>query len=345
MIFSTILSLGLLAPFATATVFDVTVGSSTGTLAFNPETIDAVVGDQVVFHFEQKNHTATQSSFASPCSQKEGGFSSGFNPVAANVTGNFPTYTVTVNDTEPIWVYCAQAAGTAASHCGQGMVFAVNCGPTGSNTSFTSFKDSALAIGAALQAGASSTVAGYPATSTGTATGSATTHTITVGANSELVYSPNEVTAQPGDTVVFQFSSKNHTVTQSSFNAPCEKLQFTSTTGQIGFDSGFTPVAANSTEFPSFSIVVNDTTPIWGYCRQDNPESHCGQGMVFAINAVDNGPKNFTTYQALAKQINGTSTTTASGSSGTSSSNVSGASRVGAGAGLGLMGVALALLL
>lgn len=34
-------------------------------------------GDQVVFHFEQKNHTATQSSFADPCGKLDGGFDSG----------------------------------------------------------------------------------------------------------------------------------------------------------------------------------------------------------------------------------------------------------------------------
>jgi hypothetical protein len=31
---------------------------------------------------------------------------------------------------------------------------------------------------------------------------------------------------------------KNHTVTQSSFAAPCEMLASTSTSGQVGFDSG-----------------------------------------------------------------------------------------------------------
>lgn len=35
-------------------------------------------------------------------------------PVSANVTDNFPTYTITVEDTNPIWVYCAQG-GTMIS--------------------------------------------------------------------------------------------------------------------------------------------------------------------------------------------------------------------------------------
>jgi len=361
MFFSAVVSLGLLAPFVSAVVHDVTVGSSNGTLAYSPEAISAAVGDQVVFHFEQKNHTATQSSFASPCGPMAGGFNSGFNPVAPNVTDNFPTYTITVNDTTPIWVYCAQAAGTAESHCGQGMVFAVNCGADGSTNSFTNFKAAALAVGAELQAAASSASAagatssaayGAPAaTGTPTTTGSAAaaTHTVVVGGNGTLTFSPEEVTAALNDVVVFEFQAKNHTATQSSFGAPCEKLAL-STPGSVGFDSGFMPVAANSTQFPTFSVVVNETTPIWVYCRQDNPESHCGQGMVFAVNAVDSGTKNFTAFQALAKQINGTSST-ASSSAGASSSTTgassSGASRLGAslGLGLGLVGAVFVLFL
>lgn len=146
-------------------------------------------------------------------------------PVAANVTDNFPTYTITVNDTQPIWVYCGQNAGLPTSHCGMGMVFAVNCGPDGSNTSFTSFKNSALAIGQELQAQANATstmsmgspygsappaetsvAAVAPPASSGTSTSSsaATTHTVTVGSNGALDYSPNEITAAVNDVVVFE---------------------------------------------------------------------------------------------------------------------------------------------
>lgn len=132
----------------------------------------------------------------------------------------------------------------------QGMVFAVNCGADGSPNSFTDFKNAALAIGAQLQAEASSSAApgyGAPPTSTtasvastapsSVASAAAATHTIVVG-GSNLTFSPEEVTAQPNDVVVFEFHAKNHTVTQSSFAAPCEKLALTSTSGQVGFDSG-----------------------------------------------------------------------------------------------------------
>jgi len=370
---STFLALGLLAaPFAAAQsmmMHTVVVGGSAGNLTFTPEAISAAVGDQVIFQFQQKNHTASQSSFAAPCSRKDGGFSSGFMPVAPNVTDSFPTYTVTVNDTAPIWVYCAQNANLPTSHCGMGMVFAVNCGPDGSNTSFTSFKNAALAIGQELQANATSTMsagssyggspygsappaatsvaaAAAPPSASSTTTGSAagTTHTVTVGANGTLTFSPNEITAQPNDVVVFEFVAKNHTITQSSFAAPCLKLASTSTTGQVGFDSGFMPVAANASTFPSFSIVVNDTNPVWAYCRQTD---HCEQGMVFAINANDTSSKSFTAFEALANSSNSTSGAPAATTSSTSS-DVSGASRtvgVNAGLALGLVGAVFAAFL
>lgn len=59
-------------------------------------------------------------------------------PVGANDTSDFPTFDIKVNDTAPIWVYCAQTG-----HCPQGMVFAVNA-PASGNT-FAKFQAAALA--------------------------------------------------------------------------------------------------------------------------------------------------------------------------------------------------------
>ncbi|TDL28396.1 hypothetical protein BD410DRAFT_780896 [Rickenella mellea] len=348
----------LLAPFASAAVHDVTVGA--GGLTYSPEAISAVPGDQVVFHFQPKNHTVTQSSFASPCGKKDGGMDSGFMPVAANVTDNFPTYTVTVNDTEPIWIYCAQAANTPSSHCGAGMVFAINCGADGSPNSFTNFKNAALAVGASLASAAPSGSAapgyGYPsasgtapqATGTGTTTGSATTttHTVVVGGPGKLAFNPPSIQAQPNEVVLFQFQQKNHTVTQSSFGAPCEPLAATSTTGQNGFDSGFFPVADNTTTYPTWSITVNDTNPVWAYCKQKTATgSHCGAGMVFAINAVDSSAKNFSAFQAAAMKINGTSANSTSGGASSSDAVPSLHISTAVSVGLAAVGAAFTLLL
>jgi plastocyanin len=352
MLFTTF-SLGLaLLPFAAAQqIHTVQVGSSNGTLAFSPEAISAQAGDQVVFNFYPKNHSVTQSSFAGPCSFKEGGFDSGFMPVAANVTETIPTYSITINDTQPVWVYCAQAANTAASHCGAGMVFAVNCGPDGSNNSFTDFKNAALQIGASLSAAASSTAAGAystapssvataayggvtiapaptPSVVTEAVTLSSSTWTtvyssypnspaptpaslqgnvitVVVGGTDKLFFDPAHVTAEPRDTIVFQFQQKNHSVVQSSFADPCRPLTNSSVTG---FMTDFFPVADNSTDFPTWNLTVNDTAPIWAYCRQKTPSSHCGAGMVFAINSDETSARNFTAFQDLAEQLNGTAT-------------------------------------
>jgi hypothetical protein len=49
-------------------------------LGYTPESITANLGDTVSFVFMQKNHTATQSTFAEPCKKMEGGADSGFMP-------------------------------------------------------------------------------------------------------------------------------------------------------------------------------------------------------------------------------------------------------------------------
>ncbi|KAJ7770079.1 hypothetical protein B0H16DRAFT_1411208 [Mycena metata] len=140
----------------------------------------------------------------------------------------------------------------------------------------------------------------YAGTPSPTYAASPINHIIKVGADG-LTYTPSNISAAVGDTVTFEFHPKNHTVTQSSFLHPCEPLAETSTTGEVGFKSGFHFVAPNATEFPTFNITITDTAPIWGYCGQQGPPRHCADmGMVFSINAVESGPNNFDAFQALA---------------------------------------------
>ncbi|KJA27040.1 hypothetical protein HYPSUDRAFT_131873, partial [Hypholoma sublateritium FD-334 SS-4] len=78
-------------------------------------------------------------------------------------------------------------------------------------------------------------------------------------------------------------------VTQSSFAAPCTPLAG-------GANSGFQPVAAGATSLPQFSFnITNATAPLWFFCAQTSPVSHCGSGMVFALNPTT--AKNFSTFQ------------------------------------------------
>lgn len=91
------------------------------------------------------------------------------------------------------------------------------------------------------------------------------------------------------------FKVMNHTVTQSSFAEPCT-LQFNTATGLAGADSGFMPVAPNSTELPTFEIQINDaTSPQWFFCNQAN---HSNSEMVFAVNAPSSGAKSFDAWVA-----------------------------------------------
>jgi plastocyanin len=66
---------------------------------------------------------------------------------------------------------------------------------------------------------------------------SAVTHIVDVGKNG-LAFTPNSTAAAVGDVVEFHFFPKDHTVTQTSFAAPCQA----NLTG--GFFSGFMPTSS-----------------------------------------------------------------------------------------------------
>jgi plastocyanin len=365
------------ASTVSAKVIDIQVGGNGGALTFMPEAVFADPGDQVVYHFNPKNHTVTQSSFAGPCTHKEGGFNSGYLPVGTDVAvADRPTYTVLVNDTQPIWVFCDQASNTPNSHCGAGMVHAINCGADGAPNSFTNFKNAALAIGAKLKADAQNPPSSTWTADYGTTTippppsPSLVTDTVTLGSdvwtttyssypnspaptpvsptgntievivggpNGNLSFTPSRVSAAPRDTIKFIFNVKNHTVTQSSFSAPCLPLTNQTTQTRTGFDSGYMPVGSDVTDFPTYSITINDTAPIWAYCAQAN---HCGAGMVFAINSDESSGRNYAAFQSLAKTLNGTSSsnstspnngTTSGGAGNTSSGNGAMSNSIGGG--------------
>jgi plastocyanin len=61
------------------TISQVVVGGSAG-LVYSPDTIEAAIGDMVIFTFLEQNHTATQSAFTTPCQFLAGGIDSGFMP-------------------------------------------------------------------------------------------------------------------------------------------------------------------------------------------------------------------------------------------------------------------------
>ncbi|KAL0066514.1 hypothetical protein AAF712_006557 [Marasmius tenuissimus] len=285
----TIKSFGLiLATFLPAAVYaggynhKVTVGADSK-LLFDPEYVHAESGDSITFVFNPKNHSVTQSNFDTPCNPLYYGFDSGFMPVAPDST-QLPEVTLHVNYTAPMWFYCKQP--NPQPHCQQGMVFAINPPPEGDPRSFSAFKS------LAKQSEGQKT--DYVVVSED--------HKIIVGVDGKLAFGPANITTAVGDTVTFEFRPKAHGVTQSSFHDPCTPLVQSSNGREAGFESGLMPVAPNATYFPTFTIKINDTKPIWGYCPQTMPSPHCGQGMVFSIDADEYGPSNFAAFLDKAKQ-------------------------------------------
>ncbi|KAK1233142.1 hypothetical protein PQX77_003677 [Marasmius sp. AFHP31] len=299
----------LQATIALAANYDVTVGAN-GKLSFHPEYVHAKVGDTVTFVFHPKNHTVTQSSFEQPCLKAPHGFDTGFKPVPVEQTSHLPREVLTVHDdTKPMWFYCQQKAGPAGPHCPAGMVFAVNPPPEENSRSFSAFKHLASKSNAT-----SSTTTAYGSQPTSAV--QPTNHKVTVGLGG-LIFNPSNITAAVGDKVTFEFHPKAHGVTQSSFSSPCSPLA-------NGFASGLMPVASVDADKPIFQITVYDTKPIWAYCPQQGPPAHCGEGMVFSVNAVEDGPNNFAAFQAIANRTK-TMPTMATGSGGTTKGNVAAA--------------------
>ncbi|GAA6004541.1 hypothetical protein JCM10207_000925 [Rhodosporidiobolus poonsookiae] len=118
-------------------------------------------------------------------------------------------------------------------------------------------------------------------------------------------FTPANFTAAQGDTVTFVWvplgqggTGTNHSVTQSSFAAPCEPL-INASTDERGFDSGYQAVAAGTSDAPAWTLEITSTSPIWFYCAQAN---HCEQGMVGAINAPARGRRSFEAFRNAAME-------------------------------------------
>ncbi|KAF2119932.1 Cupredoxin [Lophiotrema nucula] len=144
------------------------------------------------------------------------------------------------------------------------------------------------------------------ATATGAATaGTVNTHVVQVGGpNGSTVFMPNNVQAQPGDLVQFQFNAKNHSVVQSTFDQPCIPIQNVMANKTDAFFSGFMPNnrtfgTVSTAGLLTYTIRVMDAKPIWFYCSQ---AKHCQAGMVGAVNAATTGNKTMQAFAALAAQ-------------------------------------------
>jgi hypothetical protein len=86
-----------------------------------------------------------------------------------------------------------------------------------------------------------------------------------------------------------------------------------------GINSG--PMPPENNMMKVFTIMINDTKPIWMYCAT---KGHCQKGMAMAINAPAEGSKTLANYKAAAAKLASTNSSTSSdggnGTSGNSSS-------------------------
>ncbi|EAW08968.1 cupredoxin domain-containing protein [Aspergillus clavatus NRRL 1] len=109
------------------------------------------------------------------------------------------------------------------------------------------------------------------------------THIVKVGSKEDPhQYSPHKISAAVGDVITFEFYPRNHSVVKADFMAPCVPA-----TGEIFYSGVFDSFDLDSSgqlkgNPPTWSLVVNDTTPTFFYCTAI--DSCLVNGMVGVIN-------------------------------------------------------------
>lgn len=168
-----------------------------------------------------------------------------------------------------------------------------------------------------------------------------TVHVVSVSTanNNSLIFTPDNIQAPAGDMVQFQFRAGNHSVAQSTFDAPCSPIS--AHTNQTGAFSGFMPVAASSSTgmIPTWTIMVANTNPMWFYCATGK---HCQAGMVMVINenTAANATRSLAEFKKLASAATAnvapsSSGSTTGGTTGTGSTSGTGSNTNAGNAGSG----------
>jgi plastocyanin len=123
------------SPTASASSSAQTVMVGQNGFTFSPDSVVVAQGKSVVFQFYPGDHSVVQGSFDNPCQPaNSSGFASGF--VNSNSGPASNVFTVTVNDTNPIWFYCGQVG-----HCQGGMVGVIN--PPSSGQTLAQYRSAA----------------------------------------------------------------------------------------------------------------------------------------------------------------------------------------------------------
>lgn len=120
----------------------VIVAPSQGVLRYVPAMVNATVGDTIMFKWQANNHTVTKGSSLELCNKTSDA------PFASGLQQKDFVFTQVVNDTNPVFFYCA-----APGHCQKGMFGVINMGTTSnSGKSAAGMMGSLLAASPALQA-------------------------------------------------------------------------------------------------------------------------------------------------------------------------------------------------
>ncbi|CAI7666388.1 uncharacterized protein N7487_008145 [Penicillium crustosum] len=148
---------------------------------------------------------------------------------------------------------------------------------------------------ATMTVAAGSSTAATVTTTTSSSTG-ISTHTIQVGPKSDPhQFVPANITASPGDIVVFEFYPTNHSVVKADYLAPCVPAN-----GNIFYSGAFDDFNEQDGQLvgppPTWSLRVNDTKPTFFYCTAI--DSCLKNGMVGVIN--ENTTQTWETQYAKA---------------------------------------------
>ncbi|OLN97616.1 Extracellular serine-rich protein-like protein 1 [Colletotrichum chlorophyti] len=126
-----------------------------------------------------------------------------------------------------------------------------------------------------------------------------------------LRFYPENVKANPGDIVQFQFWPMNHTATQApNTDTPCMPKQ-----DQVpnAVHSGFIPGVTDGSPVGTFNVQVENTEPMLFYCAQG---MHCQLGMVMIINPKADADVEGYRQAAMKSQANVPAKNVAGGSQG-----------------------------
>ncbi|KAJ3535035.1 hypothetical protein NMY22_g6666 [Coprinellus aureogranulatus] len=113
--------------------------------------------------------------------------------------------------------------------------------------------------------------------------------TVAVGKDRVLTIEPNFVRAEVGDQIFFDMYYGGHTITASSFEAPCTRSQ--SGNGFVGQYGSVDSLPGPSHQVETRYIMdVTSADPAWYFCAQTCGSNHCQEGMLFALNPPDDQP-------------------------------------------------------